>query len=747
MSELLAPAGSFEALIAAISNGADAIYLGMMQFGARAYATNFDYETLNKAIKYAHLRDVKIYITMNTIVYENELSLAYEQIDKLYLLNVDGIIVQDLALLSYILNKYPLMEAHASTQMGFDDLEGIKFAEKLGVHRVVLARETDIDTIKEIKKNSKMPIEVFVHGALCVSYSGNCHMSGLIGHRSGNRGRCVGSCRKQYSLVNKTKNIKYDKNYILSMKDLNTSSFIDDLKIVDSLKIEGRMKEPIYVANVVNSYRTLLDKNSDSSSINKNLLKTFNRTFTKGYIFKEDKKNISNLEKPNNYGYEIGKITNKYKNTYQITLNDTLNQNDQIRIDTFEDFTLNVVKMYDKDHNLINSADKVCYIDLVEKLNIGDKVYKTLDNKYLSQLEKSFPKEFKRFPLNIYISGSINKKLEITVNCLDKYVSFTSSFVLEEAINTPTTYENFNNQFSKLNESVYELNYLEVNIPDKVFIPIGQLNEFRRDAIELINNERLLSNRKTSEIIYKISPISFLQQKPTITAYCSTVEQYNACKELGIEDIYYDNIIRRNEVTYPKKDGTVLVGGYSGINHYTNNYLVSDFSLNVINATSINQLHNLGVKRVTLSYELNQSQINDIISSYYLQNNGYPNLEMIVYGRLDAMFTKYCPLKSMDLCPTCKANTYILEDNYTEFPLVFHNDCTVTILNGKTLNLVDYLDELNNINYYRLQFTIENYEETKNIIKVFQDKLATNKKTNYFNEKTDTLGHYNKETL
>jgi len=206
MTELLAPAGSFDALVAAISNGADAIYLGMNKFGARAYANNFDYEELQKAIDYAHLRNVKIYVTMNTIVYDKELDEAYKQIDKIYEIGVDGIIIQDLAIFTYVVNNYPKMEAHCSTQMGLDDLEGTLLLKSLGAKRVVLSREVSIEDIKKIKKEAKIPIEIFVHGALCVSYSGNCLMSGLIGYRSGNRGRCVGSCRKPYELINTTTN-------------------------------------------------------------------------------------------------------------------------------------------------------------------------------------------------------------------------------------------------------------------------------------------------------------------------------------------------------------------------------------------------------------------------------------------------------------------------------------------------------------------------------------------------------------
>jgi putative protease len=301
MSELLAPAGNMEALIAAVSNGANAIYLGMNRFGARAYANNLSFEELEEAINYCHLRNVKIYVTMNTIVFDNELEDAYKQIDILYNLGVDGLIIQDLTIFSYVVENYPLLEAHTSTQMGIDDKEGTLLLKELGAKRVVLSREVPIEKIKEIKKECKIPLEIFVHGALCVSYSGGCYMSGLIGYRSGNRGRCVGSCRKPYELINTTQNESLGTSYILSMKDLKTLENINELKVADSLKVEGRMKEPVYVANIIKTYRDALDGKLLKGE-EFNLTKTFNSTFTKGYIFHEDKKNIANIDKPNNYG-------------------------------------------------------------------------------------------------------------------------------------------------------------------------------------------------------------------------------------------------------------------------------------------------------------------------------------------------------------------------------------------------------------------------------------------------------------
>ena len=748
MTELLAPAGNFEALVAAISNGADAIYLGMNKFGARAYANNFDFDELKKAINYAHLRNVKIYVTMNTIVFDSELKDAFSQIDTLYNIGVDGVIVQDLAILSYIVDNYPKMEAHCSTQMGIDDLEGTLLLKSLGAKRVVLSREVPVEEIKKIKKAAKLPIEIFVHGALCVSYSGNCLMSGLIGYRSGNRGRCVGSCRKPYNLINNTTNEVIANSYILSMKDLCTIERINELRIADSLKIEGRMKEPAYVANIVSKYRKALDSKITKEDIF-NLSKTFNRTFTKGYIFKEDKKDIVNVYKPNNFGYEIGKITRKTYLGYEITLTKQLNQNDIIRIDhNNEDVNLTVSKIYDKDDKLISSSNSICYIRIKENLSIGDIVYKTKDFKYYQDLEASYPKEFKRFDLDLYVYGDIGSPLSITLECGDVQVTVESDFLLEKAMKTPTDEAQFRKQFDRLNDTVYSLSTIDYIVGD-VFIPSAKINELRRLGIEKLNLERLNKREKIEVKKTILEPIYFNEDNINLSVSCETEEQYNACKELGITNIYYkDNIVRRNETKYPQKDGELLIGGFGGVYAYKNsNEFITDYSLNVVNYKSVYMLHKLGAKRVTLSYEINQQQINDLVDDYYLNTGGYPNLEMIVYGRAPMMFTKFCPLKVYNLCGKCKQNNYSLKDEHGYFPIISHEDCTTTILNGKILNLIDELENIKHINTFRINLTTENYKESMEILNKFLNKINNMSPTNHFNKETDTRGHFNKEIM
>lgn len=747
MTELLAPAGNMEALKAAISNGCDAIYLGMQKFGARAYSDNFDLESLKEAVTYAHLRDVKIYVTMNTIVFESEVEEMKEQMHELNEIGVDAIIVQDLAAFDYIVKNFLDLEAHCSTQMGIDDLDGTLLLKELGAKRVVLSREVDLKKVKEIKRIAQIPLEIFVHGALCVSYSGNCLMSGLIGYRSGNRGRCVGSCRKEYELIDKTTDTSLGRNYILSTKDLNTIEHINDLKEIDSLKIEGRMKEPAYVANVVSKYRMALDHKIPEEQ-KEDLNKTFNRTFTKGYLFQEDIKDITNVLRPNNFGYEIGRISKIVKDMYEITLTRTLHQNDIIRISHFsEDVNLTVVKLYDQEGNLINKADDVCYIKIKEKISKGDLVYITKDYLYYKELESSLEKEFKRFDLDIRVDAYPDAKLTIDADWFGFHYSYESEEILGEAINNPTTKEQVIKQFARLNDTIFELNHVDYE-ERNAFVPAKMLNAARRDIVQGLYDLKLNSQKKRTKVLKAKEKISFAPEKPYLTAFVTTKEQYDACVSCGIQEIYFENVVRRNQNEYKVKEGQLLIGGYGGIYHYRKtNSFVTDYSLNVVNSTSCYELYKLGAKRVTVSYELNKRQMEDLMNAYYAENDGYPALEMIVYGKSPLMFTKYCPLKKMDQCGVCRTKSYELKDEHGTFPIISHEDCSTTILNGKTLNLLDEIASIKGIEAFRLNFTVESKEQVVKTITKASSKLNGSKDNAAFNKETDTRGHFNKEIL
>ena len=454
------------------------------------------------------------------------------------------------------------------------------------------------------------------------------------------------------------------------------------------------------------------------------------------------------INKPNNFGFYIGKIVGKNNNLYQIKLESPLRQNDQIRIESTKEINLPIIKLYDKNHKLINSADSICYIEMKEKANINDLVYKTKDVLYLDEINKTYPKEFKRLPLDVYVSGSKNNKLHVSFE-YNNIISYVESDILEESINRPTTKEIINTQLNKLNDTPYYISTINYDITEDFFMPIKDINELRRKGIEKLNEMRLASSRELSPIKENNYKIAFDKITPKLAVFASTLEQYEVAKEMGIDIIYFDNYVRRNNSHYVDNKDYTLIGNYGGLNYYKKGFLITDHLFNASNSIAVYNLFRLGANRVTIPHEINSKQIKDLYNEYFKNNNGAPNLEMIVYGHQELMYTKYCPLKHNGLCGKCKNNNFRLNDGLYDFYIKTDNDCYTSIYNGKRLNLIDNLYDLSNyINVFRLQFTIESKEETKRIITIFKNKLNNlEDKTKLFNDSTDTHGYYNREVI
>ncbi len=339
--ELLSPAGDFECVKAAVQNGADAVYIGASSFSARASADNFSLEELKEVIDYAHIRNVKVHLALNTLIKNSEFPDALSIAEKAYEYGIDAIIVQDLGLAVTLISSFPKLPIHASTQMTIHNIRGVKALERMGIKRVVLARELSISEIEYICRNSDIEIETFVHGALCISYSGQCLLSSMIGGRSANRGKCAQACRLPYQLLQNNKVV--DKGYLLSPRDLCGLDFLPALieAGVKSFKIEGRLKSPEYVATVTRIYRKYIDLyfSSNPYEINekdrKDLLQVFNRgNFSTGHLDKEPNLNLVFKEKQNNMGIYIGNVANYNDKKGHVTLN----LNDKIAIGDFVTF-------------------------------------------------------------------------------------------------------------------------------------------------------------------------------------------------------------------------------------------------------------------------------------------------------------------------------------------------------------------------------------------------------------------------
>ena len=538
LHELLVPVGNYESLVVAINNGADAVYLGGKRFGARAFANNFNLEEIESATKLCHLYGVKIYVTVNTLIYEREIKEALDYCKKLHKIGVDALIMQDVGLIDLVHQTLPNLEIHASTQMHNHSEESLKFLEDLGIKRVVFARELSLDYINNI--DTKLEKEVFIHGSLCVSYSGQCLFSSCILNRSGNRGECAGMCRLPYKLYENNKLIEADGEYILSPKDI--SSLENFKELMDSnikcFKIEGRMKSPAYVGIVTKIYRTLMDQYYSGQELkildeDLFLLKAiFNREYTKGFLHKDS--NIMNFMAPNHLGMGIGEVTSVTQKKIRIKLNHDLKQFEGIRFKK-NNLGMTVNFMYNEKDELINigKSGDVIFLNNNIGLNSLDEVLLTNPITYESDVVT------KKIPISMKFEGKLNSKMKISVFDGKKIVVLSGD-VVEAANNSPITEERIKESLLKTGNSPFIVNDLNVYIDDNIFIRIGLLNELRRKVLDKL--KKLRENKKV-EYIEKEYFVRKNQNIKTkgISVLARTKDQIKALKELNVENIIIIN--------------------------------------------------------------------------------------------------------------------------------------------------------------------------------------------------------------
>lgn len=723
--ELLVPVGNYESLIEAINNGADAVYLGGKRFGARAFANNFSIEELNSATKLCHLYGVKIYVTVNTLIYESEISEALEYCKSLHKIGVDALIMQDVGLINLVHQILPNLEIHASTQMHNHSKESLNFLEKLGIKRVVFARELSLDYINSI--DTTLEKEVFIHGSLCVSYSGQCLFSSCILNRSGNRGECAGMCRLPYKLYENDREIPTNGDYILSPKDISS---LDNFKSlmesnVKCFKIEGRMKSPAYVGIVTKIYRKLIDDYNIGKELKIDeedylLLKAiFNREYTKGFLFNDSK--IMNFFAPNHLGLSVGTVTSVTKKRLKVRLNHSLKQFEGIRFKN-SNLGMTINFMYDKFDNLINKANKndIIYLDN----NIG---LKELDEVMLtSPLVKTSAEVIKKIFITVSFNAHINDVMSIRVSDGENVVNLDGNTV-EMAKSSPVTPERIEEVLRKTGNTPFEVDKLNIDIDDNIFIPIGVLNELRRNVLD-----KLKSLREDKKVEYIEKEYCEIENKMDVTSSISilvrTKSQLEACRDLNVENIIVNNkdlmeddlIFRvpRDNISHNYEYKKLLVTDYASLDKYPNNR--ADYFLNVTNHYSLDYLSRMA-NLITLSVECNMDNLKDIMNSYKAK----PNVEVLIYGNIELMLMKYCPLNTIvnkdKICSICKnSNKYYLKDRNNKFYPLENNHLThsTTILNCNKTNLIDKIKELKNmgITNYRIELLDENYNETRELI-------------------------------
>lgn len=789
--EILAPVGSMDALYAAVENGANAVYLGGRMFNARQYASNFSDEELKSAVEYAHLRDVKVYVTLNILLDDNELKEVIDYLVFLYNIDVDALIVQDLGLVRIIRELLPDFEIHASTQMSVNNYLGVQFLEGLGFKRVVLARELSTEEISYIRERTNAELEAFIHGALCVCYSGQCLMSSMIGGRSGNRGRCAQPCRMAYSIVNvETNKIispKFKERYILSPRDLNTVDHLDEIinSGIVSLKIEGRMKKPEYVAVIVDRYRKELDRvlGKHSQKLTekdyRNMAQMFNRGFTKGYLLGDYGKDFISFDKPNNRGILIGEVIKVDKNFIHIRLDDDLSKGDGIEIigKSGEGYGQIIDKIFDGGDAVQKGfKGKVIKINRISDVEVGDKVYKTFDLSLNTAAAETYTNKdnFKKIPINMAVEVKIGQPVRLVIMQEQNYIDVSSDEIVEKGIKISLDKDKIIKQMSKLGDTPYIAENIDVDLEDGAMLSISALNGLRRKGIEELNKKRSNFNnrieviseklrdsksqvlsysknetnrqRKTSVKVESISQFKqldlnkldriYLDYNLEVEDQIKEVKKYN--KEIYIST---EKIISNDKFDKLEKAFNKIIDDIDGIsasnigtlefirNRYKTN-VHCDTGLNIFNSSTVKLLSEYGVSSLTLSPELKLSQISDICK------NNVMEYEVIGYGYFPLMTTKHCPMslvkgcKNDENCSSCElASGYGLYDRKgMTFEMKRKGKSTI-IYNSQPLLVVESIHKIFSagIDMMRLDFTIE-----KENVKLIQELYY-----NYINEKID----------
>lgn len=745
--ELLSPAGSIESFKAACQNGADAVYMGVDKYNARAMAVNFGINEYIECIEYAHIRGIKVYLTLNTLMYDDEIKEALDIVLKLYSKGLDAVIIQDIGLGMLIHKLIPKLPLHASTQMSVYSLDQVKYLEGIGFKRVVLARELSVDEIEYICKNTNLEIEVFIHGALCVSVSGQCLLSSTIGNRSANRGRCAQPCRMKYSLYNSKGKELISNSYILSKKDIFGLEYVNKLKEigVTSLKIEGRNKNPEYVAGVTKNYRNAINNNINSNT-KQELMQLFNRGgISIGYLDGVKYKNSISLLSPKNTGIFLGKVIDKKGVYVKLKLEEDIDMHDGFEIYSEDKVISNIVTCIknDKYVNVNSNMKKGEYVwigDVKKRVKIGSNIYKTSSDKLNKKYRLTYSNNVE----------NIKNKVEVEINILKDKKIFANVFLNNICINIDTNYipqlankkelnkEAIISAFSKTQDIPFIFDFKKINIDNGLFVPVSILNEFRRKIVAEIlksyeininvsNEEKLVekllneevvqnikikdSNKVNAKFLYKydnkvnyakvdrlyIDICDYIKYREDILEKYKNVQIYIVIPNVVLSNkrkIILDNI---DEIFKDNISG-VLLGSFEFFKlvlekkKQYNFSLVADYTLNISNIYSATFLVKEGFDVITPSYDMSITDIENM--------SRYVNVE-IVEDYITVMTSRYCILGSMledrkenkNCSMPCLKDRFYLKDDYGYKYYIINDsiDCIVRLVKQiRNINLDSY---------------------------------------------------------
>jgi len=564
---LLAPAGDRASLVAAVQNGADAVYLGAKVFNARAGAENFAIADLAWAIEYAHVRDVKVYVTVNTLIADQEMEDAIRLLQFMYNQGVDVVIVQDLGLARLAREALPQLPLHASTQMTVHNLPGVHLLEDLGFQRVVLARELSRDEIVAIRRRTKLQLEIFIHGALCVCYSGQCLFSSMVGGRSGNRGRCAQPCRLPYTFIQDNRIVEPEGKgyYLLSPRDLNLSCYLPDVLAtgVHALKIEGRLRRAEYVATVVRIYRRLIDRAISGDFYvtpeeTEELAQIFNRRFCTGYFCGRLGRGLMNYKQPNNRGVFLGRVQSydPKARLAALKLERALSVRDGVDFWVTEGgrVSTEVHELFVDGRSVSRApAGVVAHVPVQGPIRPGDRVFKIWDEELLRRARATFtsPREHKKIPLTARVVGRPGEPISLTVcDPAGRTVTAETAARAESAQKRPLTKEFLAEHLGRLGNTPFHLANLECALEGELIVPVREINDLRRRAIKLLVARKAAERRpvpvpdvllekrleKARVVLRKVRP---QLPRPVLAVAAGNIDVLKAAVAAGAERVYF----------------------------------------------------------------------------------------------------------------------------------------------------------------------------------------------------------------
>ncbi|MEH1778523.1 MAG: DUF3656 domain-containing protein [Nostoc sp.] len=787
--ELLAPAGNWDCAKAAVENGADAIYFGLDRFNARMRAQNFTEADLPQLMTFLHRRGVKGYVTVNTLIFPKELAEAQQYLRTIIAAGVDAVIVQDIGICRLIRHLSPDFPIHASTQMTITSAAGVEFAKSLGCQLVVLARECSLQEINKIQQQialqeTSLPLEVFVHGALCVAYSGQCLTSEALGGRSANRGECAQACRMPYDLIadGEVVNLK-ERKYLLSPQDLAGLDVLPDLvkSGVTCLKIEGRLKAPEYVANVTRVYRQALDGvmtelERPSNQEHYNLEMAFSRGLYTGWFGGINNQELVHARFGKKRGVYLGEVTRIHNEQVTVKLEAPLKPGDGIVFDCgHPEAKEEGGRVYAVVHKGKETILTFGRNDLnLRQVHIGDRIWKTSDPELDKQLRQSFAGENPQFqrPIDLEIYGEVGQALiAIARDQFGNIVQIESAISLVEAHTKPLDTDRLQEQFGRLGNTPFCLGTLTNHLIGAIMLPVSELNRMRREIVAQLEELRsqpkrwqLLSNISFQDLLPSSSPSS--PSSPSLIVLVRNLKQLQAALKAGVETLYCEfedprayreavQLVRQPRqqspvptiwvapprITKPGENWILqqirtceadgyLIRNYDQLQFFAADRCIGDFSLNVANPLTADYFQQrFGLERLTASYDLNISQLQDLLTSCPPQW-----FEVTIHQHIPMFHMEHCVFCAFLSTGTdytncgrpCEKQEVKLKDRVgTEHVLKADVGCRNTVFNGTAQTGAEYVQRLIELGlrHFRIEFVNEIPEQVTKTIHRYRQLL------------------------